>query len=66
LESGPAGSRRSGKVAAQAEERAKTVIGVLLAECAIPADRVKRISPPKSAKGAPYVKITVLPDSVRP
>jgi hypothetical protein len=52
---------------AVAGERAKAVIGVLTKNLAIPADRVTtRKTPARMTKGAPYVKITVLPAYGRP
>jgi uncharacterized hydrophobic protein (TIGR00271 family) len=61
VESNPGGSARSRKNAATADERAKAVVGVLTKDLAIPAERVIRIATAGKSRGAPYVKITVLP-----
>ncbi|MDA8121989.1 MAG: TIGR00341 family protein [Deltaproteobacteria bacterium] len=66
VESNPGESRRSRKNTALVNERAKAVVGVLTKDYGIPGDRVKRIVPAKKAKGAPFVKITVLPATDRP
>lgn len=66
VESSPGGSARSRKNDALANERAKTVIGILTKDFGIPSDRVNRIAPPRKTRGAPYVKLRVLPAYGRP